>query len=93
MVSFRIRNSHHLRVKEIDSIVDESNDDEIKDSIEILKEWAKVVEFFKFDSASKMVRMQFSSIAMVNRAVSEGIIILNQQIPPRRIEREIFVKL
>ena len=80
-------------VKEIDSMVDEFDDEEIKESIERLNDWAKVVDFFRFGTTSKMVKVQFSSTAMANKAVKEGIIILNQRIPPRKIEKEIFVKL
>ena len=80
-------------VKEIDSMVDEFQDAEIKESIERLNDWAKVVDIFRFGTTSKMIKIQFSSTAMANKAIKEGIIILNQRIPPRRIEKEIFVKL
>ena len=80
-------------VKEIDSVVDEFEEEEIKESIERLKDWAKVADLFRFGTTSKMVKIQSSSAAMANKAIKEGIIILNQRIPPRRIEKEIFVKL
>ena len=80
-------------VKEIDSMVDEFEDEEIRESIERLNDWAKVADFFRFGTTSKMAKIQFSSTAMANKAIKDGIIILNQRIPPRRIEKEIFVKL
>ena len=52
-----------------------------------------MVEVYKFNTESKMVKIQFESTAMANRAAKDGIIILNQRIPARRIEKEIFVKL
>ena len=80
-------------VKEIDSIIDEYENQEINNSIESINERAKVVEVYKFDTESKMVKIQFESMAMANRAAKDGIIILSQRIPARRIEKEIFVKL
>ena len=80
-------------VKEVDSIIDEYTEPEIKESIETVNEWAKVAEIFKFSTTSKMIKVQFTNTGMANRAVKEGIIILNQRIPARRVEREIFVNL
>ena len=80
-------------VKEIDSIIDEYEDQEIKNSITSINEWAKVVEVYMFNTESKMVKIQFESTAMALTAAEDGIIILNQRIPARRIEKEIFVKL
>ena len=80
-------------IKEMDSIVDEYNDEEIKENIESVNSWAKVVEIYKFQTTTKMMKIQFESTAMANRADKEGMIILFQRIPPKRIEKEIFVKL
>ena len=80
-------------IKKIDSIIDEYEDQEIKNSIESINEWAKVIEVYKFNTEGKMIKIQFENTAMANRAAKGGIIILNQRIPARRIEKEIFVKL
>ena len=58
-------------------------------------EWPIVLDFlvYKFNTESKMVKIQFESTAMANRTAKDVIIILNQRILARRIEKEIFVKL
>ena len=80
-------------VKEVDSMIDEYSDEEVMVSIGALSEWAEVIEIYKFKTPSKMVKVQFKSGSMAQRAIKEGMVILNQRIPARRIEREIFVKL
>ena len=40
-----------------------------------------------------MLKVRFTNTTMVKRAESPGIVVLNQRINPRRIEREIFVKI
>ena len=80
-------------VKEIDSIIDEFTDQEIIENIERVNDWAKVVELYKFQTTAKMLKIQFETTTMATRALNDGLIILFQRVPPRRIEKEIFVKL
>ena len=80
-------------VKEIDSIIDEFTDQEIIENIERVNDWAKVVELYKFQTTAKMLKIQFETTTMATRALNNGLIILFQRVPPRRIEKEIFVKL
>ena len=80
-------------VKEIDAMVDDYNEEEIKESIEMLNEGVKVEQVYKFQTASKMIKVTFTATHMANKAAKEGLVILNQRIPPRRLEKEIFVKL
>ena len=82
-------------IRQIYEMIDDYNDEEIKESIEYLNEWAKVEEIFKFGTTSKMLKVRFTNTAMVKRAESQGIVVLNQGINPRRIEREreIFIKI
>ena len=75
-------------IRQIYEMIDDYNDEEIKESIEYLNEWAKVEEIFKFGTTSKMLKVRFTNTAMVKRAESQGIVVLNQGINPRRIERE-----
>ena len=80
-------------VKQIDEIIDEYSLEEIRENIETLNQWAKVTNVYKFGTTSKMLKVQFDNTSMANKAVTEGMIILYQRIPPRQIEKEIFMKL
>ena len=40
-----------------------------------------------------MLKVRFTNTTMLKRAESQGIVVLNQRINPRRIEREIFIKI
>ena len=80
-------------IKEIDSMIDDFEIDEIKNSIEDLNPWARVREVIKMPTTSKMLKIQFSSTQMVQQALKEGVVVLYQKIPPRRIEKEIFVRV
>ena len=80
-------------VKEIDAMVNDYNEEEIKESIEMLNEGVKVEQVYQFQTVSKMIKVTFTATHMANKAAKEGLVILNQRIPPRRLEKEIFVKL
>ena len=80
-------------VKEVNSMIDEYSNEEVIYSIEALNEWAEVIEIYKFKTPSKMMKVQFKSGSVAQRAIKEGMVILNQRIPAQRIEKEIFVKL
>ena len=80
-------------VRQIDEMIEDYNNEEIKESIEYLNDWAKVEEIFKFGTTSKMLKVRFTNTTMVKRAESQGIVVSNQKINPRRIEREIFIKI
>ena len=80
-------------VKQIDEIRDMYSLEEIKENIVTLNEWAKVADVYMFGTTSKMLKVQFDNTSMANKAVSEGMIILYQRVPPKLIDKEIFIKL
>ena len=80
-------------VKEIDEMIDDYSNEEIMANIEQLNTWAKVTEIYKMPTTSKMIKVQFKSTQMAQRAAAEGIVVLYQKIPPKKIEKEIFVRL
>ena len=77
----------------MDSMIEEYNEGEIAQSIQLLNDWAKVLEVYKFTTTSKLLKVRFTSTSMVQRALRDGLIILNQRVPARRVEREIFIKI
>ena len=79
-------------VKEIDEMIDDYSKEKIMANIE-LNSWAKVMEIYKMPTTSKMIKVQFKSTQMVQKAAAEGIAVLYQKIPPKKIEKEIFVRL
>ena len=52
-------------IKEIDSMIDDFGEEEIKNSIEDLNKWAMVREVKKMPSKSKMFKIQFRNTKMV----------------------------
>ena len=80
-------------VKEIDEMIDDYSNEEIMANVEQLNTWAKVTEIYKMPTTSKMIKVQFKSTQMAQRAAAEGIVVLYQKIPPKKIEKEIFVRL
>ena len=80
-------------VKEIAEMIDDYSNEEIIANIEELNSWAKITEIYKMPTTSKMVKVQFKSTQMVQKAAAEGIVVLYQKISPKKIEKEIFVRL
>ena len=72
-------------IKQIDEMINDYNNEGIKESIEYLNDWARVEEIFKFGTTSKMLKVRFTNTTMVKRAESQGIVVLYQKINPRRI--------
>ena len=79
--------------KQIDEIVDYYNEQDIITSIEESNTWAKVENIVKLPTATKMLKIRFETTEMALHAIRNGMYILNQSIPPRNIEKEIFIKL
>ena len=80
-------------VKDLDSLIEQYSSDEIAHSIERVQEWARVEEVVKFETTSRIIKVRFLTSNMAQRAEKEGLIVLNQSIPPRRMERELFIRL
>ena len=80
-------------VKEVESMIDEYSKKEVIESIETLSQWTKVADMYKFQTPSKMLKVQFKNTSMAQMAIKEGMVFLNQRIQARRIESEIFAKI
>ena len=80
-------------VRHIDKVITEFSDNEIIQNIETTNEWAKVEYVYKLTDTGRMLKVRFATTEMAARAVREGLLVLYQRIPPRYIEKEIFVKL
>ena len=75
-------------VRHIDKVIEEYSDEDIIDSIEHSQSWAKVDGIVRIASGGRLLKIRFKSTEMVTRALKEGIVILNQFIPSRQVERE-----
>ena len=80
-------------VRDVDSMIEEYSEEEFAESIQFLNDWAKVAEVCKFTTTSKLLKVRLKSPSMVQRALKDGLIILNQRVPARRVERELFIKI
>ena len=70
-----------------------ANDQEIINNIEATNGWAKVEFVYKLTDTGRMLKIRFNTTEMSARAVRDGLVVAYQRIPPRYIEKEIFVKL
>ena len=80
-------------VRQLDQIVDFYTDEEIVNNIQATNDWCKVESVYKFGAPSKLVKVRMESPEMAQRAMLDGLYILNQKIPARNIEREIYIKV
>ena len=80
-------------VKQLDYMIDSYTDEEIITSIYELNDWAEVEDLYRLPTASKMIKIRFTSQTMVQTALTKGMVILHQFIPHWSIEKEIFVRL
>ena len=84
-----------VMAKQLDSHIDNYNNDEIKVSVEEQNEWAKVEELRVVvpKAGPKMVKIRFQTKDMAARALTHGIMILSQSIPHWAVEKEVYVPL
>ena len=80
-------------VRDVDSVMDEFTAEEIAESVERVNEWAEVEEVVKLPTTSQILKVRFKTSSMAQKAMGKGIIVLNQSIPPWKVEREIFIRL
>ena len=80
-------------VRHIDKVISEYNDKEIINNIEATNGWAKVEFAYKLTDTGRMLKIRFNTTEMAARAVRDGLVVAYQRIPPKYIEKEIFVKL
>ena len=79
--------------KQLDVIMDHYSDEEIITNIELSNDWCKVEEVYRLGALSEMLKIRFASTEMAIKALNNGILILNQSVPSRNIEKEIFVNI
>ena len=80
-------------IRHIDKAIQEYTDEEIIASINEANQWADVESIYKITETGRLLKVRFKSAKMVTTALNEGIVVINQKIPPRNIEREIFIRL
>ena len=80
-------------IKQLDYMIDSYTDQGIFDSIHELNDWAEVEDIYRIPTASKMIKVRFTSQQMVQTVLTKGIVILHQFIPHWNVEKEIFVRL
>ena len=79
-------------IKHLDKVINEYTDNEIIASINAKNPWAEVDSIYKITLSGRLLKVRFQSTTMVKKALEEGMIVLHQFIPPRQIEREVYVK-
>ena len=80
-------------IKHLDKVINEYTNDEVIDSIHRANEWAEVEEVVGIQETRRVLKVKFQSTSMAQNAVNNGIIILNQKINGKHIEKGIFVRL
>ena len=81
-------------IKSIDKHVDNYSDDEIRDNLEKMNNYLKVIEIIKLNKGNfRALKVRLENMTMAQRAIKDGILICNQSIPPKQVEQEIFIKI
>ena len=80
-------------IRHVDKAVDEYTVDELKINIEDSNEWAKVEEVVKLGQTGRLLKIKFMSTQMALNAINNGMVVIYQWIPPKNIEKEIYIRL
>ena len=79
--------------RQLDQIIDHYSDEDVLSNLELSNPWCKVDSIYRMKTPSKIIKIMFETPIMAEKALKDGIYILNQSIPARNIEKEIYVKL
>ena len=79
--------------RELDGEIKNYSKDEIIEHLERQNSWAKIDNVYVFDTSSNMMKIKFKSSSMAIKADKDGMIIVNQDIPASKIEKELFIRL
>ena len=80
-------------IRHLDKVITEYSDNEVIQSINRANNWAKVEQIVRIHTSDRLLKIKFQSTNMAQQALRDGIIILNQKINPRHVEKEIFVRI
>ena len=80
-------------LRNIDSLISEVENEELKNDMERRNDWLKITEIIKIPNAPKILKVRVESTDMVKRAVETGVLIWNQATPPNSVQKEIYVFL
>jgi len=80
-------------IRNVDKQITEFSEEEIKENIENENAWAKIEQVIKIPNAPSILKIRFESTQMAKRALENGLLILFQFMPPRFVERDIFINL
>ena len=85
--------NHTIVLRNVDSLISEVENEELKTDLERRNEWIKVTDIIKIPNAPKIIKVRVETTEMVKKAVESGLLIWNQSIPPTSIQKEIYVFL
>ena len=80
-------------IRHLDKVISEYNDEEVTQSIERSNDWAKVEQVVRIPTTGRLLKIKFQSTNMAQQALRDGIIVLNQKINPKHVEKEQFVRI
>ena len=93
LIPIEINAMKSIVVRHIDKMIVDYEDEEIIESINRLNDCSEAEEIYRIAANGRLLKIKFQNTNMVERAVREGIIILNQKVPGKYVEKEICVKL
>ena len=71
----------------------EKTANDIADEIENKQEWAKIQDTYKFPNSRNMIKVQFESVSMADKAINQGLRLFNVSIAPHQISKERYINI
>ena len=93
MIPIEYDSMRSVVIRHIDKVINEYTYQEVTESINNANEWAEVEQIHRILTTGRLLKVKFKSAAMVQNALTQGIIVLHQKINPKNIEKEIFIRL
>jgi len=80
-------------LKQIDDRIVHKSREEVKDELERCNSWAEVEEVIFLPNINHLIKVRFTKAEMSNTCAQHGVLLFNQSIIPKNVEKEIFIRL
>lgn len=71
----------------------ENTENDIADEIEYKQDWAKIQSTYKFPNSRNMLKVQFESVSMADKAANQGLRLFHVSIAPHQISKERYINI
>lgn len=88
-----IKAKRSIFIRNLDYIIGQHTEEELKEELEKENDWAKITEIIKIKNYTSMLKLRFVDMKMVEKAKQHGLLAYNMAISTHQIEQEEYIHI